>query len=433
MSFEVRGAGVRPPAATKAATGPSEAKAGPAASQSRSRRLVGSFDPDPLLPCSSTRSSPSPSPCSRRPRRPQTRPAPPLPAGIEEVTRVEGITEYRLKNGLQLLLVPDDSKPSTTVNVTYRVGSRLESYGETGMAHLLEHLLFKGTPTTRNVWAEFTKRGLRANGSTWYDRTNYFATFAANDDNLRWYLGWQADAMINSFIARADLDTEMTVVRNEMEAGENSPTRVLLQQTMAAMYQWHNYGKATIGARADVENVDIPRLQAFYRNYYQPDNATLIVSGRFDSARVLEIVAQSFGADPAADADDRPDLHPRPAAGRRARGHPAPRRRRAAGLRRLSRAAGSERRFRRGDAAGGGARRHPGRSPLQEPGRAPARGQHLRLHPGAGRAEPALHRRGAGADAGRGQGARGDRSRPSIRSPPSRSAPRSWSGRGRSG
>jgi zinc protease len=82
----------------------------------------------------------------------QTRPAPPLPAGIEEVTRVEGITEYRLKNGLQLLLVPDDSKPSTTVNVTYRVGSRLESYGETGMAHLLEHLLFKGTPTTRNLW-----------------------------------------------------------------------------------------------------------------------------------------------------------------------------------------------------------------------------------------------------------------------------------------
>ena len=104
--------------------------------------------------------------------------------------------------------------------------------------------------------------------------------------------------MINSFIARADLDTEMTVVRNEMESGENSPNRVLLQQTLAAMYQWHNYGKSTIGARADVENVDIPRLQAFYRQYYQPDNATLIVSGRFDTARVLELVAQSFGPIP---------------------------------------------------------------------------------------------------------------------------------------
>ena len=95
-----------------------------------------------------------------------------LPAGMSQVRTVEGITEYRLANGLQVLLVPDDSKPTTTVNVTYRVGSRHENYGETGMAHLLEHLVFKGTPTTKNVWSDFTKRGLRANGSTWTDRTN---------------------------------------------------------------------------------------------------------------------------------------------------------------------------------------------------------------------------------------------------------------------
>ena len=221
--------------------------------------------------------------------------AQPLPAGMTQVTSVEGITEYRLTNGLQVLLVPDDSKPTTTVNVTYRVGSRHESYGETGMAHLLEHLIFKGTPTHRNLFAEFSKRGMRPNGTTSNDRTNYFASFSANEDTLRWYLGWQADAMLNSFIARADLDTEMTVVRNEMEAGENSPSRILLQQTMAAMYQWHNYGKGIIGARSDVENVDIGRLQAFYRLHYQPDNATLIVSGRFDTAKVLGWVAESFG------------------------------------------------------------------------------------------------------------------------------------------
>jgi zinc protease len=220
---------------------------------------------------------------------------PGLPAGLTQVTAVEGITEYRLPNGLQLLLVPDDSKPSTTVNVTYKVGSRHESYGETGMAHLLEHLIFKGTPTTRNTWAEFTKRGMRPNGSTSFDRTNYFASFSVNDDTLRWYLSWQADAMLNSFIARADLDTEMTVVRNEMEMGENNPGRVLLQQTMATMYQWHNYGKSVIGARSDIENVDIPRLQAFYRRFYQPDNATLIVSGRFNAPQVLAWVAQYFG------------------------------------------------------------------------------------------------------------------------------------------
>ncbi|MBL8352924.1 MAG: insulinase family protein [Burkholderiaceae bacterium] len=221
-----------------------------------------------------------------------------LPAGLQQVTQVEGIVEYRLANGLQLLLVPDETKPTTTVNVTYRVGSRHENYGETGMAHLLEHLIFKGTPTTRNVMAEAGKRGLRYNGSTWYDRTNYFASFSANEETLRWYLSWQADAMVNSLIARADLDSEMTVVRNEMESGENNPFRSTFQQTLAAMFQWHNYGKSTIGARADVENVDIGRLQTFYRRFYQPDNATLVVAGKFDAAQVLAWVARYFGAIP---------------------------------------------------------------------------------------------------------------------------------------
>lgn len=220
--------------------------------------------------------------------------APAAPAAV--VTSVEGITEHRLANGLQVLLVPDPSKPSTTVNLTYRVGSRHENYGETGMAHLLEHLIFKGTPTTKNVWAEFTRRGLRANGSTWVDRTNYFASFTANEDNLAWYLGWLADSMVNSFIAKEDLASEMTVVRNEMEMGENSPGRILMQRTLATMYDWHAYGKSTIGARADVENVDISRLQAFYRRHYQPDNATLIVAGRFDPAAVLARITATFGA-----------------------------------------------------------------------------------------------------------------------------------------
>ncbi len=226
---------------------------------------------------------------------PAARAQPALPAGISAGALVEGIAEYRLANGLELLLVPDDTKPTTTVNVTYRVGSRHESYGETGMAHLLEHLLFKGTPTTRNVMAEMGRRGLRYNGSTSFDRTNYFASFSASDETLRWYLSWQADAMVNSLIARADLDTEMTVVRNEMESGENSPVRSTMQQTMAVMYQWHNYGKSTIGARADVENVSIERLQAFYRRFYQPDNATLVVAGKFDPGAVLGWVAQYFG------------------------------------------------------------------------------------------------------------------------------------------
>ena len=224
--------------------------------------------------------------------------AQPLPPGMQSVTSVEGIDEYRLPNGLQVLLVPDDSKPTTTVNITYRVGSRHENYGETGMAHLLEHMLFKGTPKQEKLLDALQKRGMSANGSTSFDRTNYFASFSASDDNLQWYLGLLADVMVNSYVARKDLDTEMTVVRNEMESGENNPSRILLQRTMALMFDWHHYGNSIIGARADVENVDIQRLQAFYRTYYQPDNATLIVSGKFKPARVLAWVAGAFGKIP---------------------------------------------------------------------------------------------------------------------------------------
>jgi zinc protease len=214
---------------------------------------------------------------------------------LQPVHSVEGISEYRLPNGLQLLLVPDDSKPTTTVNLTVRAGNRHENYGETGMAHLLEHLVFKGSTRHPNAWAEFTRRGMRSNGSTWLDRTNYFASFAASDENLAWLIDWLGDALVNSFIAKKDLDTEMTVVRNEMEMRENNPGGILFEKTLATMYQWHNYGKSTIGARTDVEGVDIGRLQAFYRTWYRPDNATLIVTGRFEPARVLALVQEHFG------------------------------------------------------------------------------------------------------------------------------------------
>ena len=219
-----------------------------------------------------------------------------LPSGVERVTSVEGITEYRLPNGLHVLLFPDQSKQTITVNVTYKVGSRHEGYGETGMAHLLEHLVFKGSPKHRNIPQELTEHGSRPNGSTWYDRTNYFETFAATEENLRWALDLESDRMVNSFIAKADLDSEMTVVRNELESGENSPTNVLLQRVMSTAYLWHNYGKSTIGSRSDVENVPIDRLQAFYRTYYQPDNAVLLVAGKFDEPKTLELIAQYFGA-----------------------------------------------------------------------------------------------------------------------------------------
>ena len=213
-------------------------------------------------------------------------------------TQVEGISEYRLPNGLRVLLAPDASKPTTTVNITYLVGSRHENYGETGMAHLLEHLVFKGTPSRGNIMQELGKRGMRFNGTTFYDRTNYFETFPASEENLTWALEMEADRMVNSFIARKDLETEFSVVRNEMEMGQNNPRRTLWQYMAAAAYDWHNYGKSTIGARSDVENLKIENLQAFYRQYYQPDNAVLLVAGKFDSAKTLALVERVFGALP---------------------------------------------------------------------------------------------------------------------------------------
>ncbi len=220
-----------------------------------------------------------------------------LPAPVK-VTSVEGITEYVLGNGLHVLLFPDPGKPTITVNVTYAVGSRNENYGETGMAHLLEHLMFKGSTKHPNIPQELTAHGARPNGSTWYDRTNYFETFQATDENLRWALELEADRMVNSFIAKKDLDSEMTVVRNEFEAGENDPESVLGERVLSTAYLWHNYGKSTIGARADLENVPIERLQAFWRTYYQPDNAYLLVAGRFDESKTLALVNEIFGPIP---------------------------------------------------------------------------------------------------------------------------------------
>lgn len=225
-------------------------------------------------------------------------PARPLPGGVTLGPSVEGITEYRLANGLKVLLFPDASRPTVTVNVTYLVGSRHENYGETGMAHLLEHLMFKGARKNRDITRQFADRGMDFNGTTSLDRTNYYEVFQASNDNLDWALQMEADRMTGSFIAQKDLDSEMTVVRNEYESGENSPSSVLVKRMESVAYDWHSYGRSTIGNRSDIENVRIANLQAFYRTYYQPDNAVLLVAGKFDPDATLARISRLFGAIP---------------------------------------------------------------------------------------------------------------------------------------
>jgi len=221
-----------------------------------------------------------------------------LPSGITQGPSVEGVHEYRLANGLVVLLFPDATKPTTTVDVTYKVGSRMENYGETGMAHLLEHMLFKGTPSIPSVFAELGRRGMQFNGNTSYDRTTYFETFTASPASLDWVLMMESERMTRSTFSKSELDSEMTVVRNEYESGENKPQSVLWKRMAAVAFDWQNYGKPTIGARSDIENVPFEKLRAFYSEYYQPDNAVLTVAGKFDPDATLAAIAKYFGAIP---------------------------------------------------------------------------------------------------------------------------------------
>src|SRR5690242_5445392 len=229
--------------------------------------------------------------------RPLAAQAPAAQAPIRVVS-VEGITEYRLSNGLRVLLFPDKSKPQTTVNVTYLVGSRHEGYGETGMAHLLEHLQFKGTPKHRHPSDEIAAHGAAFDATTSFDRTNYFETFAAADSSLAWALDLEADRMTNSFIAREDLDQELPVVRNEFEKDENSPFVVTLKRVLGTAYLFHAYSHLPIGAQSDIENVPIDKLQAFYHKHYQPDNAVVMIAGNFDESRALALIQEKFGGIP---------------------------------------------------------------------------------------------------------------------------------------
>lgn len=219
--------------------------------------------------------------------------------GVDQVGQpINGVAQYQLANGLTVLLGPDESKPTMTINLVYKVGSRHEGPGEAGMAHLLEHMLFKGTTAIPDPKKELTRRGIDWNGTTWYDRTNYFGQFNASDSTRDWMLDWLADTMHNIQIDTGKLKSERPVVINEMEAGENSPNSVLYHQLMATAYGFHPYSRSVIGALSDVDAVHPSNLQTFYQRYYRPDNAVLIVTGQFDTKSTLTAIQERFGGIP---------------------------------------------------------------------------------------------------------------------------------------
>ena len=147
-----------------------------------------------------------------------------------------GPTVHRLANGARLVCDPVPGFETLALSVVAGRGARSEDASRSGWSHLLEHMVFKRSTKHTNIPQELTEHGTRPNGTTSWDRTNYFETFSATDENLKWALDLESDRMINSFIKKEDLDKEFSVVRNEFESGENNPTSVLFQHTMAAAY-----------------------------------------------------------------------------------------------------------------------------------------------------------------------------------------------------
>lgn len=231
-----------------------------------------------------------------------------VPEGISFIAEASGIREYRMANGMKILLCQQTAAPVVAFMVLYYVGSRNEAVGYTGATHLLEHMLFKGTPTFNarrgtQIAAMLHRIGAAFNATTWFDRTNYFE--AVPRQHLEFVIHLEADRMRNSLIRDEDREAERIVVRNELERGENDPLSVLEIQTWATAFREHPYHHPTIGWRSDVENVPTERLREFYHTFYWPDNATAIVVGDFDPQQTLRLLNKYFGVIPRSP-------HPRP-------------------------------------------------------------------------------------------------------------------------
>jgi len=213
-----------------------------------------------------------------------------------------GIREFRLRaNGLKALLLQNRVAPVVTFAVVYHVGSRNEAVGHTGATHLLEHLMFKGTPDYNResgtaIAAVLEAMGARFNATTWFDRTNYYETLPSAKLDVAMKI--ESSRMRGSLLRDEDRQPEMTVVRNEFERGENSPFQVLYKHTFATAFREHPYHHPTIGWRSDIEGVTTERLKEFYDVFYHPNNATALVIGDFEEEDGLAMLDRHFGAIP---------------------------------------------------------------------------------------------------------------------------------------
>ncbi len=223
-------------------------------------------------------------------------PATGAPAAIPTYDHVDngGVSSYTLANGFKVILVPYPSAGQAKVSLVIRSGSMVEGYGESGMAHLLEHMIYLGAGKRQSVKDDLTKLNASWNGSTSADRTNYFATIPADQKKLEEIIRIKADMFLDPRFTEEDLRREMTVVRNEMEIGENSASSLAMKALLRQAFFWHGYGRATIGARSDVEKAPFQALKDFHRKNYRPDNAFLLVAGSFERQPTAELINRLF-------------------------------------------------------------------------------------------------------------------------------------------
>jgi zinc protease len=205
-----------------------------------------------------------------------------------------GFSSYLLPNGFKIILAPYPSAANARIELLVKTGSKLEGYGETGMAHLLEHMLFKSAGPRRDLKSDLTAMGATWNGTTTADRTNFFEVVAAEPDKVDAAIRLEADRFIRASFTKEHLASEMSVVRNELERNDSDAGSLVMRALQRQSYFWHGYGRPTIGARSDIEDAPFSALQAFHDKHYRPDNAALIISGNFDSQRVLALAGQLF-------------------------------------------------------------------------------------------------------------------------------------------
>ena len=208
--------------------------------------------------------------------------------------------EYKLENGLHVIIHQDNSAPVIATEVMYHVGSRDEVEGKSGFSHFFEHMCASSSANTPNIakrqWKQIiTSKGGIANASTWKDRTNYFNFFPSN--NLELALWLQSERMLHAIIDQDQVDTQNEVVKEEKrDRIDNSPyAKFSYREIDKYMFTNHPYGQSVIGSFEDLDSASLEEFQEFYKKWYNPNNAVLVIGGDLEIEHTKKLVQNYFG------------------------------------------------------------------------------------------------------------------------------------------